>query len=257
MERVILEDNLKLTAIGKAKAILQVLCQEPYELGASEISARTGLDRSSVRRILNEFSADSWIIQDVSTKKYKIGPMLYHVGMVYASQNNADCKILEVMDHISNEAKESVGYAIREGDKVISLYETELHQPIKLNYHAGQFYPINRGCYGKCLMAYHDRERVLELLKNQKFEKVCPNTLTETEEILKEYDKIRSNGYVISDEEITQYLCGVGVPVFDHRGNASGCIVIAFIKGPDFYKKIAEYIDILKAGALEIEKYLL
>lgn len=252
-----MEDNLKLTPIGKAKAILETLCQEPYEFGASEISSKTGLDRSSVRRILNEFSSDSWVIQDISSKKYKIGPLLYHVGMTYANQNNADCKILEVLDQISNATKESVGYAVREGDKVMSLYETELHQPIKLNYHAGEFYPMNRGCYGKCLMAYHDRERIIELLKSQHFEKVCPNTLTEINEILNEYDKIKANGYVISDEEVTPYLCGVGVPVFDQKGNASACIVIAFIKGPDYYKKTADYIDILKTGALEIGKYLL
>jgi DNA-binding IclR family transcriptional regulator len=250
-------ENFKLTPIEKAKKILEALCQEPYEFGASEISAKTGLDRSSVRRILNDFSADSWVIQDMNTKKYKIGPMLYHVGMTYANQNNAECKILEVLDRICNETKESIGYAVRVGDKVMSVYETELHQPIKLNYHPGQLYPINRGCYGKCLMAYHDRDRVIELLENEHFEKICPNTLTETDEILNEYNKIRANGYVISDEEVTQYLCGVGVPVFDPRGKVSSCIVIAFIKGPDFYKKITEYIDILKAGALEIGKYLL
>ena len=250
-------ENLKLTPIEKAKKILETFCQEPYEFGASEISSKTGLDRSSVRRILNEFSSDSWVIQDLSSKKYKIGPMLYHVGMIYANQNNAECKILEVLDEICDETKESVGYAVRDGDKVMSVYETELHQPIKLNYHPGQLYPMNRGCYGKCLYAYHDRNRVVELLKDQHFEKVCPNTLTETAEILNEYDKIRLNGYVISDEEVTPYLCGVGVPVFDPRGNVSSCIVIAFIKGPDFYKKITEYIDILKAGALEVSKYML
>lgn len=248
--------QLKVTPVGKMKIILNALCQEPYAFGASEISNITGLDRSSVRRILNEFMDDAWVLQDAVTKKYKIGPILYHVGMTYANQNNAECKILEVINRICAQTRESVGYAIREGDTVMSVYETELHQAIKLNYRAGEFYPMNMGCYGKCLMAYHDRERVIELLESRQFEKNCPNTLTTTNEILAEYDKIVTNGYVISDEEVTQYLCGVGVPVFDLNGNVSGCLVIAFIKGTDYHRKIAQYIDILKAGAAEIGKYI-
>lgn len=250
------EDD-RLTSVEKTKKILETLSLKPYEFGASEISNRTGVNRSSVRRILSELLVDSWVIQDTISKKFKIGSMLYHIGMVYRNNNNAECKILEVLDDLAEKTKESIGYAVREGDKVISLYETEIHQLYKLNYHPGQYYPMNKGCYGKCLMAYCDRARVTELLKAQKFEKTCFNTLTEIEDILEEYDKIKANGFVISDEEIVQYLFGVGVPVFDPNGKVNSCIVAAFIKGPDYMEKVEKYLKILKEGAIEIGKYLL
>lgn len=251
-----LDTKEKLTPVGKMIRIIDALCMKPYEFGASEISGRTGIDRSSVRRILNELQAESWIIQDSNTKKYKIGPMIYHSGMIYRSNNNADCKILEALNDLSERIKESIGYAVRDGDRVMSIYETEIHQPLKLNYHPGEFYPMNKGCYGKCLMAYHDRGRVKELLKNQKFEKVMPNTLTEMNEILAEYDKIVADGYVISDEEIMQYLVGVGVPVHNRDGSVSACMVVAFIKGADYKEKIKEYLDLLLESKNEIEKYI-
>lgn len=252
-----MKEKNNLTPVGKTKKIIETLCLMPYEFGASDICNRTGINRSSVRRILNEFLEDSWIIQDSTSKKYKIGPMLYHIGMVYRSNDNAECKILEVMDDLSEKTKESIGYAVREGDKVISLYETEIHQPYKLNYAPGQFYPINKGCYGKCLMAYHDRARVIELLQSQHFEKTCPNTLTEIDEILKEYDRIKEQGFAISDEEIAQHLVAVGVPVFNSKGTVEACIVAAFLKGPDFLEKVETYIEFLKKGAAEIKKYLI
>lgn len=251
-----LDTKEKLTPVGKMIRIIDALCLKPYEFGASEISSRTGIDRSSVRRILNELQADSWIIQDSVTKKFKIGPMIYHAGMIYRSNNNADCKILEVLNELSERIKESIGYAVRDGDRIMSLYETEIHQPMKLNYRPGEFYPMNKGCYGKCLMAYHDRSRVIELLKDQKFEKVMPNTLTGTDEILEEYDKIVANGYVISDEEIVKYLVGVGVPVCNRDGSVNTCIVVAFIKGADYKEKIIEYRDLLMESKKEIEKYI-
>ncbi|HVI39080.1 MAG TPA: IclR family transcriptional regulator C-terminal domain-containing protein, partial [Anaerovoracaceae bacterium] len=124
------------------------------------------------------------------------------------------------------------------------------------NYHPGQFYPMNRGGYGKCLYAYYDQERVKQLLAEQKFEKYGPNTLTEPEEILHEYENIRQQGYVISDEEVAPLVVGVGVPVFNQRGEVKGCLACAFFKGPDKDKKIEEFIRLFKYGAEEISRYL-
>lgn len=185
--------------------------------------------------------------------------MAYHVGMSYTLNNNSECKILQILNNLSAEMKESVGYAVRDGDKVISLYEIEVHQPYKLNYHPGQFYPMNRGSYGKCLMAYHDEAEVRRLLSGQKFEKLQPNTLTDPEDILKEYEKIRSQGYVISDEEMEPFFIGVGVPVFNRvKRQVEGCIAIAFIEVNPEKKaaKINEFLKILKEGAEEISQCL-
>lgn len=246
----------KLTPIEKALMILETMSNHPDELKVAELSEITQLNRTTVHRILQELLAKDWVIQNFKTKKYIIGPMAFHVGMAYTNNNNIEPKILEVLDKISAQVKESVGYAIREGDKVISLYEVEIHQPYKMNYHPGKFYPINRGCYAKCLMAYNDQERVKQLLSEQKFEKVAPNTLTGPEEILCEFEKIRGQGYVVSNEEVAPLVAGVGVPVFDKSGKVKGCLACAFLKGQDFESKLQTYLEIFRRGAEEIERYL-
>lgn len=246
----------KLTPIEKALYIMELMSNDPNALKVAEISNLTNINRSTVYRILQELLAKEWVIQDYKTKKFIVGPMAFHVGMAYTINNNIECKILEIIDNISEELKESVGYAIREGDKVISLYETEVHQPYKMNYHPGQFYPMNRGCYAKCLMAYYDQEKVKKLLSEQKFEKVAPNTLTEPAEILLEYEKIRRQGYAISDEEVAHLVIGAGVPVFNADGEVKGCLAFAFLKGPDVAEKLSKFLQLSKQGAEEISKYL-
>lgn len=246
----------KLTPVGKALLILETLSNHNDKLKVAEISELTKLNRTTVYRILKEMLEMDWVIQDYKSKKFMIGPMAFHVGMAYTKNNNIEAKILEVLNRISEEVKESIGYAVREGDKVISLYEIEVHQPYKMNYHPGQFYPMNRGSYGKCLYAYYDQERVKQLLAEQKFEKVGPNTLTDPEEILREYEKIRKQGYVVSIEEVMNLVIGVGVPVFNRAGEVKGCIAGAFFKDKDYEKKIEKFVRVFKAGAEEISRYL-
>lgn len=250
------KDKNKLTPIEKAMLILETMSNHPDELKVAEISELTKINRTTVYRILKELLVKGWVIQNFKTGKYIIGPMAFHVGMAYTNNNNVEPKILEVLDYLSEQAKESVGYAVREGDKVISLYESEIHQPYKMNYQPGQFYPMNRGGYGKCLYAYHDQERVKQLLSEQKFEKHGPNTITEPEELLREYERIRQQGYAISDEEVSPLVIGVSVPVFNQSGEVEGCIACAFIKGEDKDEKIRRFINLFKKGAEELTRFL-
>ena len=246
----------KLTPVEKTLLILETMSNHHDELKVAELSEITKINRTTVHRILQELLAKDWVIQNYKTKKYLIGPMAFHVGMAYANNNNIEPKILEVLDKISAQVKESVGYAVREGDKVISLYEVEIHQPYKMNYHPGKFYPINRGCYAKCLMAYYDQDRVKQLLFEQSFEKVATNTLTDPKAILNEFKKIREQGYVISDEEVAPLVAGVGVPVFDKAGEVKGCLACAFLKDHDVEDKLQTFLQIFKQGAEEIERFL-
>lgn len=246
----------KLSPIEKAMLILETMSNHPDELKVAEISEITKINRTTVHRIMKELLAKDWVIQNFKTGKYIVGPMAFHVGMAYTNNNNIEPKILELLDYLSEQGKESVGYAIREGDKVISLYESEIHQPYKMNYHPGQFYPMNRGGYGKCLYAYYDQDRVKQLLSQQKFEKFGPNTLTEPGDILREYEKIRKQGYAISDEEVAPLVVGASVPVFSQSGEVKGCIACAFIKGDDKKEKLEKFVELFKKAAEELTKYL-
>ena len=249
-------DKDKKTPIEKALLLMETMSNHPDELKVTELSELTQLNRTTVHRILQELLAKEWVIQDYKTKKFMMGPMAFHVGMAYTNNNNISSKILEVLNNLCSIIKESVGYAIREGDKVISIYETEIHQPYKMNYHPGQFYPLNRGCYAKCLMAYHDQDRVKQLLQEQTFEKVAPNTLTTPDEILEEYARIREQGYAISDEEVAPLVMGIGVPVFNRSGEVKGCLACAFLKGPDKDEKIKEFLKLFQQGAEQISRYM-
>jgi DNA-binding IclR family transcriptional regulator len=168
--------------------------------------------------------------------------------------------IPKILDSISKQTEESVGYAILEGNTVLSLYEIEIDQPLKMNYKPGLYYPMNRGCYGKCLMAYNKSEIVEKLLYNQKFEKITKYTLTEPDEILKEYQLIREQGYVVSYCEVSPYFVGVGIPIFNSRGLVKASIAISFLKGIDEKEdkeKIDKFLKILKSYSDDFTKVIL
>ncbi len=245
------------TSIDKAARIFQQLCREPHEYRITELANLTGINRTSLHRLLKALEKNGLIIKTERNKTYKLGPMAYEMGSVYLHSFKFRDNIFPILDKISHESQESVGIAIREGEKIISLYEIEIDQPLKMNYRPGLLYPMNRGCYGKCLMAYYNRKRVSEMLDQMKFEKVCLNTLTEKNEILKEYEKIRKQGYVVSDEETFRYAVGVGIPIPGSDLTIKSCVAISFLKSDNYKEKIEEFKDMLLKYKDEIAKYML
>jgi DNA-binding IclR family transcriptional regulator len=158
--------------------------------------------------------------------------------------------------NIAVETKESVGLARRDGYKVVSIYAVEAHQSMKMNDRPGTFYPMNKGTYGKGLMAFHDNPITAEVLDEYTFEKTAPNTLTKTEDILEEYRKIRKQGYVLSIEETHEYIVGVGVPIRGLDKRYNNIVAVSFFKQKDYLEKIEFIKDVLFKYKDELEKII-
>lgn len=250
------KDTDTMTSLEKGLYLLSLFAEAPYILTVADIVKMTGLNRTTVYRNLSSLEEQGLLIKDGKDKSYKIGPMTYHLGNAYLINSSFKDDLLTVLEKIGKESSESVGMAHREGDKVVSIFSIETHQPVKINDRPGVFYPMNKGCFGKGLMAYYDEKRVKEMLHGLTFKKTAENTLTKTEDILKEYENIRKQGYIESIEETVPYVMGTGIPLKSRNGKVENVVAISFFKQKDYMKKLEKLRDILFKYKRELELYL-
>ncbi|HPF19478.1 MAG TPA: IclR family transcriptional regulator [Bacillota bacterium] len=246
--------NEKTGSIDKALTILEALAGEPYAFSVAEIVGKTGFNRTTVYRTLRILLNRDYVHHDRERDKYQIGHATYHAGTIYLHNKSYQDKVMEILVEISELTKESVGMAVREGDKIISLLEVEIHQPMKFNDFPGKYFPPNKGSYGKCIMAYRDEKTIDRILEEQTFEKTCYNTLTAKEDLKKEYAKIRKQGYVTSIDELYMDVVGAGVPIFDRSGQANAVVAIAFFREEGWMEKLDRFIELLLSYQDKIEK---
>ncbi len=253
-----LEKNAeKPTSIEKALNLLYAFVEPPYEYTLPQLVKKTGMNRTTLYRNLSSLLQSSLLMIDEQNKFYKIGPLAYRMGSIYLINANYEERVLSILEKIAEESSESVGLARREGDKIVSIYSVEIHQPTKMNDKPGVFYPINKGTYGKCLMAYYDETKVKELLEKSTFEKTCKNTITDKQELLLEYKRIKEQGFVLSIEETFPYVIGVGVPIINSKGKVKNVVAISFFKHDNYLDKIEECKLLLFKYQSELAKYIL
>lgn len=245
-----------MTSLEKGLHLLSLFADEPYKWTVIQLAERTGMNRTTIYRILTTLENKGMLVKESNGKVYKIGPVPYHMGNVYLMNANFRESILAILEKIAEESAESVGIAHREGNQVLSIYSVEIHQPVKINDKPGAFYPMNKGCYGKCLMAYHDPDIVKSLLNNAAFEKTTSYTLTDQKDILDEYKRIRSQGFVESIMETSPFIVGVGIPLKGAGNHVENVVAISFFKQEGHNEKIERMKEILFMHQKELEIYL-
>lgn len=234
-----------MSSLEKGLFLLELFQEPPHRFTLSEVVSLTGMNRTTAYRNLATLENRGYLARDPGGKSYRLGPANYMLGNLYLYSGNYVERIYNLLEEIAEITRESVGMARRDGDKVMSIYSVEAHQSIKMNDRPGTFYPMNKGTYGKCLMAYHDEEEVAPMLERQRFEKTAPNTLTDKDEILAEYKKIREQGYVLSVEETLSYVIGVGVPLAGKDKRVHNVVAVSFFKQEDYLAKIESIKKVL------------
>lgn len=234
-----------MTSFEKGLAILDVFQEPPHRFSLNTIVKKTAMNRTTVYRNLCTLESRGFISKDEKTKTYRLGPTTFMFGNLYLTSGSYEERVYNVLEEIAAKTKESVGLARRDGDKVVSIYSVEAHQSIKMNDRPGTFYPMNKGSYGKCLMAFHEKPITADKLKGMKFEKTTPNTLTTPEEILAEYKKIREQGYVISIDENLSYVIGVGIPIRGQEKKYNNVVAVSFFRQDNYLEKIEEIKKVL------------
>lgn len=243
-------------SIEKALELFEIFAIPPYEYTIPELVEKTGFNRTTIHRTLKILMSKDFIMYDESREKYKIGHAMYHVGTVYLYNDNYKKRLMEILVEISEITKESIGMAVKKGDKIMSLLEVELHQPMKFNDFPGKYFPPNKGCYGKCLMAYQPEEEINRMLEGQVFEKTCYNTLTTMEEIKAEYARIRKQGYVTSIDELGTDILATGIPIFDRHDKIAAVVAIAFYRRDGWMEKLESFRKILLSYQEQIKMYM-
>ncbi len=249
------DDNM--TSLEKALYLLFLFGQEPYEYTIPQLVEKTGLNRTTIYRNVVTLEENDLLMKIERDKSYRLGPMAYHLGSIYLQNANYEENILTILENIAMESRESVGLARREGNRVVSIYSVEIHQPVKMNDKPGEFYPMNTGTYGKCLMAYHDQS-IVEILfdQNTPFDKLTKNTITEKAALLEEYRKIRENGFVTSIEESYPLVIGIGIPLYGSTGEVKNVVSISFFKEENYPEKMEALKELLFKYKKELEKFI-
>ncbi|WP_047153979.1 IclR family transcriptional regulator [Aneurinibacillus tyrosinisolvens] len=181
-------------------------------LNATEISQRIGIPRATTYRILKTLILHHILIQG-SDKKYRLTLRLMELGNAALAIPSLQQVVDPFLVSLVEETEETAHFSILDGYHVGYIAKKESPHPFRMLSYVGWRGPLHATASGKVLLAYSD-EGVIESVLNRPLQAYTQNTITDPFTLKRELQKIRSFKFASEDEELSEGLACISVPVF-------------------------------------------
>ncbi len=215
-------------SVYRAAEILSMLSVGKKRI--TDIGKELNLSKSTTHRLLKTLENCGFVFQDPVSHQYFLGHLIIKLSSnPLATHQNLIVCAYEEMKRLREISGETVTIHIRIGTQRICLEEMQANQNIRYGVGKGSVSPIYAGSAGKILLAELSETDRSHLIQNIHLTAVGPHTITDRNELLREIEKIRKQGYAISSGETLEGAISVSVPI---RGYF--CPVALSIFGPKF-----------------------
>ncbi|GAB4404144.1 MAG: IclR family transcriptional regulator [Anaerolineales bacterium] len=238
-----------------AKALDVLLCfshSEP-ELSLTEISARLGIHKSTMHRLLGTLEAKRFVQRDPETGRYRLGTRILELAFLVMEHNDLQQRARPHLYRLVEQCQETVDLSVLDGTHVVYLEVVESPHRVKLAARPGQRLPVHSTASGKAFLAFvppHELDRLLP----EELTRYTESTLATREALLKDLEATRERGFAVSSQEYEAGINAVAAPVLDMRGYPIAAVAVA---GPAFRltpERILEIAPAVRATAEAIAR---
>ena len=179
-------------------------------LSLAEVTARTGLPRSTTHRVLTGLVELGWLTRTGS--KFELGLALFELGERVGLKYRLRSAALPFMQDLYAVTGQTVHLAIRDGLDAVYVEKIHGHAALPLPSQIGGRLPLTCTAVGKALLAPEDADVRAHVL-DKPLRSYTRNSVTDPARLARELDAVRRTGIAIEREESSLGSCCLASPV--------------------------------------------
>jgi len=199
---------------------------EPY-IGVREAARKTGISTSTAGRVLASLKELGLLVQNMETRQYTLSGKVLAWAEVYSATVDVRRIALPYIYDLQRITGETISLYILEGKERVCVERLESEQNVRMVARVGRYLPLHAGSAGKLFLAYMTEEQRQEVLETEERKAFTPMTITETDQLLAECQRIVEIGYAVSHGEWVVDASGVAAPIFNQRGQMVAAMTIS------------------------------
>ncbi|MGP4033655.1 IclR family transcriptional regulator [Pseudarthrobacter sp. 1C304] len=213
-------------ALERAMALLACFSDEAGELRVSELCTKTGLNQSTVSRMMSALERTRLVVHDGRTGLYRLGPTAISLGSVALNGSVIYRAGRQIAQNLAQRTGLGVNIAELSDDSLYYLANFEGERSPKSFSMAGRVGPLHATAMGKALLATWDDARIRAYFETERVG-YRPRTIVDVETMLSAVEDIRGRGYATEVEELTFGRACVAAPIRDQGGAAVAAMSIS------------------------------
>lgn len=243
-------------AVERALAMLEAVAQEPEGLSNAEISRKLQIPKSSASYILRTLEKQAYLNRDTDTGKYRVGLKILSLSRGALSGIDVREVALPIMRHLMEKTNLTCHLAILDGPEAVYIEKVEPQGFIRMDTWVGRRMRVHATSVGKSLVAHIPQEKLEKIISDRPMEKRTSKTITTLPRLLKELEKVRSQGYAVDDEENNMGARCVGAPIFNQSGGIEASLGLSGTTNQVNTHTMPRILEALKDAARHISMQL-
>jgi DNA-binding IclR family transcriptional regulator len=133
-------------------ALLSAFRKGDGAVSLAELSARTGLVKSTIMRIAVSLEAAGYLSR--TEGGYRLGAELLRLGMVYQQSFRLEAHVVPVLEHLVAVTGESAAFYIRDGEARQCLFRVDSPHRLRLHVRQGDLLPMDMSAIAQVLRIF-------------------------------------------------------------------------------------------------------
>ncbi|TFV85010.1 IclR family transcriptional regulator [Microbacterium sp. dk485] len=242
----------RIQSIERAVEVLRAFNRQEGSLSVAEISARVGLARPVVRRILLTFAHLGYV--ESTNGSWSLTPRILELGSGYFTASSLPEISYTYMAEVVERTGETCSIGVLDGLEVIHVARVEDRRPLPDSVRVGNRLPAHATAIGKVLLAQLSEPELTGLLASTTLEAYTPHTVSDPAGLRERLARVRERGFDVSLEELNPGQVAVAVPIVA-GGQAVGAIAASSTTVRETEQSLTETVmPVLRTAADEIAR---
>ena len=218
-------------SLTKALDILDLFLDNQGEMALSQIAKLSGLNKTTVSRIVSTLVKHGYLKQKEKRGKYSLGTIYLSFSGVVKSKLQLRSIVIPYLTKLSQQTHESVIIAYGDGsEEVFTETFHDTSQPnskvLRIVPVEGTRMPLHSTATGKILLANMSDEELERYFNNKHLKRYTPNTIMNINDMRNHLIIVRQEGVAFDDEEFSLGVRGVAAGIRDSNDKIVGSIAV-------------------------------
>src|ERR671920_426532 len=246
-------DTAGLELIAKVDAVIGVL-EAGGEASAVEIAKRTGEPLSSVYRLLQSLTGVGWVDRGWRRGTYRLGLLLLTIGGQLEDKLDVRKCALPSLRRLVETTNTTSFLCVRRDTRAVCVERVEGQAVRSLAMQLGSSLPLFVGAAPRAILAFLPPAEQRSSLRAFRLPGDPPRP--DAAAIQTDIERVRRDGFALSDGDVTPGIAALGAPVFNHRGELEAAISMSGLRSQILGSARAGNIELITTCAREVSRAL-
>ena len=219
-------DPGRLSSVRNAARLLKEFSGVDRQLGVTELSARLGLGKSTVHRLLATLAEERLLERDDASGRYRLGLSMYELGAVVTAHVDLHEAAMPALVSLRQRTGETVQVAVLDGLEAVYVERMDSQHTLRIFSRIGHRLPAHATSSGKVLLAGLPAQTLDARLRQWRPVAMTPHTITDEQALRAELRLVAKRGWAENIEEGELGVASVGAPIRGIDGSVSAAISV-------------------------------